>query len=227
MWPVGSPIFCPNDRADLRELAIDDLRTNFTEEEMKIIGAMRSSEEEDQLLARQIADDVGCYVQKVAKFGEKLERDHLIQRKMHEDKGKNLTLRRQQRNKLSIGVTIITGRPNNFTIIPKHCIGPDLPTAWHRFPVWVSAELVDCHTLDRLGGYAPDRSKELRTVQLRFVSTSLCESRLRISRFSAAAVPVKNRPAIVFAPPTGWQDPEGWHRKGCHWRALAVAAYVS
>jgi hypothetical protein len=82
--------FCPNDKADLRELSIDDLQTNFTEEEMKIIGAMRSSEEEDQLLARQVADDVGCYVQKVSKFGEKLERDHLIQRKMHEDKGRKI-----------------------------------------------------------------------------------------------------------------------------------------
>ena len=62
----------------------------YTEEEMKIIGAMRSSEEEDQLLARKVADDVGCYVQKVANFGKKLERDHLIQRKMHEDKGRNI-----------------------------------------------------------------------------------------------------------------------------------------
>ena len=29
---------------------------------------------------RRIADDVGCYVQKVAKFGEKLEKQNLIDR---------------------------------------------------------------------------------------------------------------------------------------------------
>ena len=56
--------------------------TQFTEEEIKIVGAIRSSSEEDELLARHVADDVGCYVQKVAKFGEKLERENIIKRKM-------------------------------------------------------------------------------------------------------------------------------------------------
>jgi hypothetical protein len=88
--------FCPKDRADLREIATESLDSNeFTEEEMKIIGAIRSSLEEDRLLARQVADDVGCYVQKVAKFGEKLERDHLIQRKVHEDVGKNIYFKKE------------------------------------------------------------------------------------------------------------------------------------
>lgn len=83
--------FCPKDRSDLEKIPIDDSRSSqFTEEEMKIIGAIRSSQEEDKLLARQVADDVGCYIQKVAKFGEKLEREHLIQRKIVEDVGKNI-----------------------------------------------------------------------------------------------------------------------------------------
>ncbi|WP_320043311.1 hypothetical protein [uncultured Desulfobacter sp.] len=73
--------FCPKDRADLIEV-ISDGYTQFTEEEIKIVGAIRSSSEEDELLARHVADDVGCYVQKVAKFGEKLERDNIIKRKM-------------------------------------------------------------------------------------------------------------------------------------------------
>ena len=88
--------FCPKDRSDLEEVPIDDLKSDkFTEEEMKIIGAIRSSQEEDKLLARQVADDVGCYVQKVAKFGEKLERDHIIKRKLAEDMGKNIYFKKE------------------------------------------------------------------------------------------------------------------------------------
>ncbi|WP_350578715.1 hypothetical protein [Pseudomonas sp. HY2-MNA-CIBAN-0224] len=83
--------FCPKDRADLREVVTEDMyRADYTEEEIKIIGAIRSSQEEDKLLARQIADDVGCYVQKVAKFGEKLEREFVIERKLHDDVGKKI-----------------------------------------------------------------------------------------------------------------------------------------
>jgi hypothetical protein len=37
-----------------------------------------------------VADDVGCYVQKVAKFGEKLEREELIHRKPSEEIGKHI-----------------------------------------------------------------------------------------------------------------------------------------
>lgn len=74
--------FCPKDKSDLVEISADDELSNYTEEEIKIVGAIRSSNEEDELLARHVADDVGCYVQKVAKFGEKLEREDIIKRKM-------------------------------------------------------------------------------------------------------------------------------------------------
>lgn len=88
--------FCPNDRTDLEEVPVGESNSaKFTEEEMKIIGAIRSSQEEDNLLARQVADDVGCYIQKVAKFGEKLEREHLIQRKIAEDVGKNIYFKKR------------------------------------------------------------------------------------------------------------------------------------
>ena len=73
--------FCPKDRADLIEVSSSEY-SQYTEEEIKIVGAIRSSSEEDELLARHVADDVGCYVQKVAKFGEKLERENIIKRKM-------------------------------------------------------------------------------------------------------------------------------------------------
>ena len=92
--------FCPKDRADLREVVTEEMfSSDYTEEEMKIIGAIRSSHEEDRLLARQVADDVGCYVQKVAKFGEKLEREHIIQRKMHEDVGRNIYFKKEEAQK--------------------------------------------------------------------------------------------------------------------------------
>jgi len=89
--------FCPKERADLREVVTEDMyRADYTEEEIKIIGAIRSSQEEDKLLARQIADDVGCYVQKVAKFGEKLEREHVIERKLHIDVGRKIYFKKDQ-----------------------------------------------------------------------------------------------------------------------------------
>ncbi len=74
--------FCPKDKTDLTEISNGDEFVKYTEEEIKIVGAIRSSNEEDELIARNIADDVGCYVQKVAKFGEKLDRENVINRKL-------------------------------------------------------------------------------------------------------------------------------------------------
>jgi len=72
--------FCPLDREQLRPLMVGRSGSAFTEEEIKIVGAIRSAERKDALLARQVADDVGCQVQKVSKFGEKLDRDGVIKR---------------------------------------------------------------------------------------------------------------------------------------------------
>lgn len=73
--------FCPEDRAQLKELGAGLSKSGYTEEEIKIIGSIRSATEEDSLGARIIADDVGCYVQKVAKFAEKLEKAKIVARK--------------------------------------------------------------------------------------------------------------------------------------------------
>ncbi len=76
--------FCPRDRADLKSLTKAVRVGEYTEEEIKIIGAIRSASRGDALIARRIADDVGCYVQKVAKFGEKLEKNSLVGREKDE-----------------------------------------------------------------------------------------------------------------------------------------------
>ena len=54
------------------------------------MGSIRSSAPEDHLTARHVADDVGCNVQKVAKFGEKLERAGIIARERVEELRKNI-----------------------------------------------------------------------------------------------------------------------------------------
>ncbi len=78
-------VFCPQDRADLQPLAGSANVERYTEEEIKIIGAIRSASRGDTLVARRIADDVGCYVQKVAKFGEKLEKEDVIEREKKDE----------------------------------------------------------------------------------------------------------------------------------------------
>jgi hypothetical protein len=70
--------FCPNDKADLEEVVYIQSDRRYTEEEVKIIGAIRSAKAADRLVARQVADDVGCYVQKVSRFGSKLDRENVI-----------------------------------------------------------------------------------------------------------------------------------------------------
>lgn len=89
--------FCPKDKEDLKEYSQASDGTDYTEEEMKIVGAIRSAKKEDEIFARRIADDVGCYVQKVAKFGEKLERDEIISREMKDEAGKNIYFRKEPR----------------------------------------------------------------------------------------------------------------------------------
>ena len=81
--------FCPRDKTDLMPLitTVQGI-SDFTEEEIKIVGAIRSAKQEDRLIARRIADDVGCYVQKVSKFGERLQKESVIQREKNEDEGK-------------------------------------------------------------------------------------------------------------------------------------------
>src|SRR5262249_4139982 len=80
--------FCPRDKTDLVSQATAAAGTQYTEEETKIIGTIRSATRQDHVIARQIADDVGCYVQKVSKFGEKLERNGLANREPDEVEGR-------------------------------------------------------------------------------------------------------------------------------------------
>ena len=72
--------FCPADKTDLKEMENDSGHSDYTEEQIRIIGTIRSAMLRDQLIARAIADDVGCYVQKVGKFAEKLDRAAIIDR---------------------------------------------------------------------------------------------------------------------------------------------------
>lgn len=77
--------YCPKDRGDLEALQRVESSRSYTEEETKVIGAIRSSPIECPVTARAVADDVGCYVQKAAKFGEKLEREGLIEREKDQE----------------------------------------------------------------------------------------------------------------------------------------------
>lgn len=72
--------FCPIHKTDLVPENVPASTYNFTEEEIKIIGAIQSARKVDRKFAQQIADDVGCYVQKVASFGKKLEKEKLARR---------------------------------------------------------------------------------------------------------------------------------------------------
>lgn len=80
--------FCPRDKADLVNQQGTVSGVQYTEEETKIIGSIRSASRGDEVFARQIADDVGCYVQKVAKFGERLGKSGLVKRETHPTENK-------------------------------------------------------------------------------------------------------------------------------------------
>lgn len=81
---------CVKDMTPLKKYDLLGWESRYTEEEIKIIGSIRSSLPQDQLIARQIADDVGCNVQKVSKFGEKLDRKGIIARERNEELQKNI-----------------------------------------------------------------------------------------------------------------------------------------
>lgn len=86
LYVAGSQLrFCINDKTDLVKVTSHDIKYNYTEEEIKILGAIRSATKDDRLIASKIADDVGCYSQKVARFGEKLQRHGLIMREKDEE----------------------------------------------------------------------------------------------------------------------------------------------
>jgi hypothetical protein len=81
---------CVDDRNDLQSYDAGALEKKYTEEEIKIIGSIRSSSPEERLIARRVADDVGCYVQKVAQFGGKLQREGVIARERIEELNRNI-----------------------------------------------------------------------------------------------------------------------------------------
>ena len=81
---------CVKDMTPLIKYDLVGWESRYTEEEIKIIGSIRSSSPKDQLIARQIADDVGCNVQKVSKFGEKLDRKGIIARERIEELRRNI-----------------------------------------------------------------------------------------------------------------------------------------
>lgn len=72
--------FCPFDKGDLVLANVPATTSSYTEEEIKILGAIRSARKADRKFARQIADEVGCSIQKVSNFGKKLEKEHIAQR---------------------------------------------------------------------------------------------------------------------------------------------------
>lgn len=65
---------CPRCNNPLEEQKPMTTPDNCTEEEAKIIGAIYSVRGSTGKLAREVADEVGCYVQKVSNYGQKLER---------------------------------------------------------------------------------------------------------------------------------------------------------
>lgn len=83
-------LVCVDDHNELQNYDAGALEKRYTEEEIKIIGSIRSSSPEERLTARRVADDVGCYVQKVAQFGGKLEREGVIARERVEELNRNI-----------------------------------------------------------------------------------------------------------------------------------------
>ena len=69
---------CPKCHQPLEERSPVVNKSEYTEEESKIIGSIYSDNNHSGKLAYEIADEVGCSTQKVAKFAEKLERQKIV-----------------------------------------------------------------------------------------------------------------------------------------------------
>lgn len=67
---------CPKDNVLLKELQHEFTHSvTYTETERKIIGTIRNHNYQNSLLAKDVAEIVGCSTSKVAKFSEKLSRE--------------------------------------------------------------------------------------------------------------------------------------------------------
>lgn len=73
--------FCPKDKTKLIKIEGAEMPEYvLTETERKIVGTIRNRTRNDAILARDVAEIVGCNKIKVAKFAEKVTKDNLINR---------------------------------------------------------------------------------------------------------------------------------------------------
>lgn len=73
--------FCPKDKTKLTKIEGVELNEYvLTETERKIVGTIRNRTRNDAILAREVAEIVGCNKIKVAKFAEKVMKEDLINR---------------------------------------------------------------------------------------------------------------------------------------------------
>ena len=77
--------FCPKDNVKLEIFEGEDYKEYaFTEEERKILGTIRNRTRESAILAREVAEIVGCNKYKVATFVERILSRKIIGReKLH------------------------------------------------------------------------------------------------------------------------------------------------
>ncbi len=63
---------CPKDYTKLEKIEKEYISASYTEVERKIVGTIRNHSFENAIMAKEVADIVGCSTMKVAKFAEKL-----------------------------------------------------------------------------------------------------------------------------------------------------------